>query len=175
MPRFLEYTLFFFAVVILQVFLFENLNLGIYIHPLVYICFIILLPMETPAVWVLLAGLLTGTVMDAATGSGGLHTIATVATSFARPYMLPLVLGRDEVKEGGVPLPARLGMGRFFRYASILVLLQCLVFFSFESLSWQYYHLTLVRVVASSLVTLTLLFFIQMVIPGSRDRSQNYR
>ncbi|MCC8034980.1 MAG: rod shape-determining protein MreD [Rikenellaceae bacterium] len=175
MPRFIEYTVFFFAVVILQVFLFENLNLGIYIHPLVYISFIILLPMEMPAVWVLLLGLSTGMAMDATTGSGGLHTIATVATSFARPYLLPLVLGREEVKGGGIPLPARLGPGRFLRYAGMLVVLHCTVFFTFESLSWKYYHLTLLRVAASSVVTLVLLYIIQTAIPGSRDRSQNYR
>lgn len=171
MLRVIEYTLFFLAVTVLQVFLFNNLNLGIYIHPLVYIAFIILLPMETLPVVVLGLGLLSGVIMDISTGSGGLYTITTVFTSFVRPYLLPLILGRDEVKEGGIPMPSRIGYGKFFRYAGIIVFLQCLIFFTFESLAFKYYYLTLLRILASSVVTVGLVFFTQMVLSGARDRS----
>ncbi len=175
MLRFIEYTVFFITVLVLQVFLFENLNLGIYIHPLVYVAFILLLPVDIPAVGILFLGLFTGVIMDVSTGSGGLHTIATVFTAFARPYMLPLLLGREKVKEGGIPFAARLGAGRFFRYTGFMVFLHCLVFFTFESLAWKYFHLTFIRIAASTVVTVILVYFCQMVIPGARDKSQYLR
>ena len=47
MYRLLEYGIpFFFVMVILQVFLFSRIGISIYVNPLVYIAFLILLPME---------------------------------------------------------------------------------------------------------------------------------
>lgn len=174
MPRVIEYTWFFIVVTVLQVFLFSNLNLGIYVHPLVYVAFILLLPMKAAPVAVLLLGLVSGLVIDVSTGGGGLNTIATVFTSFCRPYLLPFIVGRDEVRDGGIPLPGRIGYGRFFRYAGILVFLHCLVFFSLESLSVRYFYLTFIRIAASSAVSVLLIFFIQMLMGGGKDKLQPY-
>ena len=46
MYRLLEYGILFFVMVILQVFLFSRIGISIYVNPLVYIAFLILLPME---------------------------------------------------------------------------------------------------------------------------------
>lgn len=166
MQRFLEYAVFFLIMILLQVFLFNNLDLSVYIHPIVYIAFIIMLPMETPAIAVLLLGLLTGVTMDVMSGAAGLNTIATLFTSFTRPLLLNLLVGKDETKEGGIPSPQRLGFAKFLRYISIVVFIQCFIFFTFESLSWQYYHLTLLRIVLSSLVSIIFVWLAQMLLPG---------
>lgn len=167
MQRFTEFAFFFVVTLLLQVFLFDNLNLGVYVHPQVYIAFILLLPMGTRADVTLGLGLLTGVVMDLMTGYAGLHTIATLAVAFLRPYLLSLFVGRDEVKEGGVPSPGRVGMGKFLRYAFSVVGLHCLIYFSFEALTTQYYYLTLLRVVLSTVVTVALVYFSQMLLPST--------
>lgn len=53
MYRLLEYGILFFVMVILQVFLFSRIGISIYVNPLVYIAFLILLPMEIagPCCW----------------------------------------------------------------------------------------------------------------------------
>lgn len=170
MYRILEYTYFFVLLILLQVFLFGNLNLSVYVHPLIYVGFILLLPMEVLPVVVLLFGFGMGLMLDFMTGSGGLHTIALLFTSFLRPYYLTFIIGREEVKEGGLPLPNRLGLPKFLRYTSVAVLLHCFVFFTFESLSFRFYHLTLLRILLSSALTLLLVYFSHMLLPESYGR-----
>ena len=48
MYRTLPYLGLFAAAALLQVFLFDNLTISIYLNPLVYIVFIALLPLDTP-------------------------------------------------------------------------------------------------------------------------------
>ena len=177
MYRILEYALFFVAVLLLQVFLFNNLNLSVYINPLVYAAFIILLPMETPAITTLLLGLLLGVCTDFLSGIPGINTIATLFTAFCRPLTMTLMLGKEVVKEGGIPTSARIGNGKFIRYCSAAVLFHCIVYFSFEALSWNYFHVTRLKIVLSSVVTVILIYFSQMLLIGNyrkeKSKAQN--
>lgn len=164
MYRVIEYTVFFVIVVLLQVFLFNNLNLSVYLNPLVYIAFIVLLPMGIAHVALLSLGLLLGLTMDLIMGTAGINTIATLLTAFIRPLILLLIVGKQEVKDGGIPTAGRLGMAKYIRYSLIVITIQCLVFFTFESLSWSYYHHTLLRVLFSTLLTTILAYFASMLV-----------
>lgn len=163
MHKVIRYALFFIFILLLQVFLFNNLNLSVYVYPMIYISFILLLPMQAAPVTVLALGLLTGVSMDLLSGTGGLHTIASLATAFLRPYVLMLMAGKEEVKEGGMPSPQKMGSGKFVRYTVFMVLLHCLVFFVFEAPGWEYLHLTMIRVAASAATTSILVFITQML------------
>lgn len=173
MYRTLAYTVFFIALILLQAFLFNNLNLSVYIYPLVYTAFILLLPIQTPRVAVLLLGFATGAAIDAVSGTAGLHTIASLASAFCRPLMLRLSIGKEEANEGGIPNSARLGAGAFLRYSSVFIFIHCLVFFSFEALSWSYFHLTLLRIFLSAAVTIPLVYCTQLLfIPGQLQKTR---
>lgn len=163
MYRFLEYTLLFVVVVLLQIFLFNNLNLSVYVNPLVYIAFIVMLPMEINRAVLLLLGFLLGATMDMIMGTAGINTIATLATAFLRPILLTLAAGKEEVMGGGIPSIGRLGRKKYLRYLLFVILLQCFVFFTFESLTWKYYYLTLIRIVCSTLVTALLVYWLQLL------------
>ena len=78
MYRFLEYTLLFVIVVLLQIFLFNNLNLSVYVNPLVYIAFVVMLPMEINRAALLLLGFLLG---------GEQETIASVLMGFGGIFL----------------------------------------------------------------------------------------
>ena len=54
MQRYLSYVGMFIGVVLLQIFLIDNISLGIYFHPLIYVAFVILLPLGMQPVWVVL-------------------------------------------------------------------------------------------------------------------------
>ena len=64
MYRTLQYAILFVVLVLLQVFLFSRIGISIYVHPLVYIAFILLLPIEIAPLSGLLLGLLMGVTMD---------------------------------------------------------------------------------------------------------------
>lgn len=167
MYRVLEYAVFFVTLLLLQGFLFNNLNLSVFINPLVYAAFIILLPMELAPIWVLLLGLTMGAATDMMTGAAGLNTIATLFTAYSRRWTMMLMIGKETVGDGGIPYSARIGTGKFIRYATVAMLLHCLIYFAFEALTLRYFHLTLVKTILSTAVTVTLIFFTQFLLIGT--------
>lgn len=167
MYRVLEYAMFFATLLLLQVFLFNNLDLSVYINPLVYVAFVLLLPMELAPVWVLLLGLAIGGATDIMTGMAGLNTIATLFTAFSRRHAMMLTIGKESVGDGGIPCSARIGGGKFVRYASVAVLLHCLIFFTFEALTFRFFHLTLLKTLLSAAVTVALVYFSQFLLIGT--------
>ena len=160
MYRIVTYTLLFLATVLLQIFLFDNLSVSIYLNPLIYIAFILLLPVDTPAVLLLFAGVAMGVVMDMLMGTAGINTMACVLMAFLRPYVLDAFYSRDDLRDGGIPSPERLGHHVFLNYLVVLVLVHHTVFFSFETLSWSHMLRTIVRIIASTSVTVTAVWLV---------------
>ena len=84
--------------------------------------------------------------------------------------LLNLLVGKDEVKDGGIPNVNRLGIKKFIKYASFMVLLHSTVFFIFETLSLHFFYLTLLRILLSSAVTLLLVYFCQRLFSVNRQK-----
>ena len=64
MYRTVPYIVLFLILALLQIFLFDNLSISIYLCPLVYIGFIVLLPIDAPPVAVLFLALSMSVAMD---------------------------------------------------------------------------------------------------------------
>lgn len=109
MYRTLQYALLFLVAALLQIFLFNNLSLSVYLNPLVYVVFIALLPMETTPIRMLLAGLAMGLAMDWTMGAAGVNTIATVFVAFVRIHLLNFVCGKENVHDGRCALGTAAG------------------------------------------------------------------
>lgn len=167
MYRIFEYTIFFIALLLLQVFLFNNLDLSVFINPIVYIAFIVLLPMKTKPVVMLLLGLMMGVSMDLMMGTAGLNTIATLITAYMRRPVMMLMIGKEAVGEGGIPGSSVLGTGKFLRYTTVVVLMQCTVLFTLEALNFRYFHYTLLKISLSAALTVVLVYFAQMMLIGT--------
>ena len=75
MQRNLTYAGIFLVLVLLQVFLLNNIMLSVYCYPLVYIAFIIVLPLDMRPVWVVLLSALLGLVMDKITNISSIAMI----------------------------------------------------------------------------------------------------
>lgn len=161
MHRIIEYTALFLVVVLLQFFLFSNLSLGVYINPLIYVAFLVLLPMQLSAFAVLMLGFMLGVVMDFMMGTFGINTVACLFVAFSRPLMLRINIGSDEIKDGGIPCVRRLGALKFIRYAALFIIVHSLIYFSLETATTAYYYLTLLRVAISSVISLGLIYACQ--------------
>ena len=107
MHRTLPYLALFAVVVLLQVFLFDNLSISIYLNPLVYVAFIALLPLDTPPIVLLLSGLATGVTMDLAMGAAGVNTIATLPARRCSGCCTPVTISGREAS----PVPDGSGTG----------------------------------------------------------------
>lgn len=154
MHRFLPHTLLFIVVTLLQTFLFDNLSISVYFNPLIYIVFLLLMPLDTPPIGLLGAGLLLGVTMDYTMGAAGVNTIATLPIAFLRPWIIDLFVNRDGIREGGIPSADRMGSRKFLEYLIVTILLHHVIFFSFEALSWNHVLQTVLRIVVSTIVTI---------------------
>jgi len=145
MYRILQYSILFAVVSLLQIFLFNNLMISAFFSPLIYVAFLLLLPIETPPIVMLLLGLLSGVAMDWTMGAAGVNTAATVFVAFFRLQLLGMLLGRENVHDGGVPSALRMGDKLFFEYTVCFVALHHAIFFAMESLSLAHLWLTGLR------------------------------
>ncbi|MFI3331487.1 MAG: rod shape-determining protein MreD [Rikenellaceae bacterium] len=168
MYRIIEYTLLFIIVSLLQFFVFSNLSLGVYVNPMLYLGFIILLPIELSAFWTLMLSLVMGFSMDYMLMGFGLNTIACLFTGFIRPFVLRLIIARDETLESGIPTTRKLGRDKFLKYSSIIITLHCLIFFSLEAPNFTYFHFTLLRILTNSLLSILLIYFTQYLFTNKR-------
>ena len=153
MYRTVPYIVLFLILALLQIFLFDNLSISIYLCPLVYIGFIVLLPIDAPPVAVLFLALSMSVAMDWAMGAAGINTIATLPVAMLRRPLLQSVCGKEGIREGGIPSSIRLWQGGFLRYLAAMVVVHHFLFFMLESLSWAQLFHTLVRLVVGSAVT----------------------
>lgn len=152
------YILLFVALSLVQIFLLNNLVVGSFLCPLIYVAFLILLRLDTPPILMLGCGLAMGVLMDITMGIAGINTIASLLIAFLRPSIIRLVSPHEEVREDGIPSPERMGSTLFWSYLVVMVVLHNTLFFTLEALSWGHVLRTVVRIVVSSGATILLVW-----------------
>ena len=75
------------VVVLLQVFIINNIEISSMINPYFYVIFILLLPFETPGWILLMSAFSLGLVVDLFMNTPGLHAASCVFMAFLRPYL----------------------------------------------------------------------------------------
>ncbi len=163
MSKILQYILLFLTVTALQLFLFDHLQLSLYLHPFVYLAFVLLLPMDIRGWQLLVLATATGVAIDFFSGTPAVNTIATVAMAFCRPTLLRFFVGKETVSDGGAPDSRRVGAGRFFRYAGVAITIHAVIFFGLETLTAVGLFFTLLRIVISVVCSLIAIWFVQLV------------
>lgn len=147
----------FIIVVLLQVLVFNNIELGGYLNPYVYIIFIILLPFETPGWALLVLGFLLGFSVDVFSETLGMHTVATVFMAFVRPMALSIFAPRDGYESGSYPRVYYYGLQWFVKYALVLVFTHHAVLFFTELFRFEDIFNVLLRILLSTLFSLTII------------------
>ena len=160
MQKSLLYIAAFIALVLLQIFLIDNIALSIYFHPLVYVAFVIMLPLDMKHVWVLLCSTLMGLTIDALTGMAGVNVIATAAVGFLRPALLNTAVGHSTAADDTIPALHRLSTKHLVWYIVMVVVLHSVIYFFMESLSLSNALHTLLRLAVSDIVAIALIWYI---------------
>jgi rod shape-determining protein MreD len=111
----------FILLILLQVLVFNHIEIDSYLIPHIYVMFILLLPFETPKWLVLLSAFLLGLFIDMFSYTIGLHTAACVLMGFLRPIVQNIVSSRQENEAGVQPGISGLGFKWFLAYTVILV------------------------------------------------------
>lgn len=151
----------FIALLLVQVLILNNVEIGGYINPYVYILFIILLPFETPAWIILILAFLMGLLVDIFGETLGMHTSATVFMAFLRPYFLAYFAPRDGYESGSYPRIYYYGLPWFIKYAVLMVLSHHLFLFYVEMFKFHDFFSTLLRVLLSTFFSSALIIISQ--------------
>ena len=144
----------FIILVLVQVLIIKNIELGRFINPFLYVLFIIVLPFETPRWLLLISAFFLGISIDLFYDTSGMHAAATVFMAYFRPGILKLFSPRDGYEIGTQPTVQYLGVPWFLSYASILIVLHHFVLFFIEIFRFSEFFSTFFRVIISALVTL---------------------
>ena len=159
-----RYFLQFLVLVLLQVFILNNVQLGGFINPYIYILFIILLPVNTPKWLLLVLGFVLGLSIDLFAHTPGMNSSASVFLAFIRPYILEIVAPREGYEKDSSPRIKIYGFTWFLRYAFIMVLAHHFVLFYIEVFRFSDFFLTFSRVILSTIFSTLLIVTSQYLI-----------
>ncbi len=151
------------VLLLLQVLVFNHINLGGYLNPYVYVMFILLLPFETPGWLLLISSFLMGLSVDLFSGTIGMHAAASTFMAFIRPAASRIISSRREYKPGFLPGINDLGINWFISWTLSLVFAHHLVFFFLEVFRFNEIGTTILRVIASTLLTSILIIILDLL------------
>jgi rod shape-determining protein MreD len=160
----------FVTLVLVQVLIVKNIELGRFINPFVYVLFLIILPFETPKWSLLFIGFILGITIDMFYDTAGIHAAACVVMAYIRPGILKLFSPRDGYESGTQPTVQYLGVPWFLSYAVILVLAHHFVLFYLEIFRFSEFFSTFFRAVISALSTMILIVAIQYLFNRKKEQ-----
>ena len=111
----------FIVLVLIQIFILNNINFRGYLDPYLYVLFILLLPFDTPKWLLLLSAFLIGFFVDLFSHSLGMNAAASVFMAFMRPAILQLLSpGREYDPD---IQPGISGFGAFGTYTLVCIII----------------------------------------------------
>lgn len=161
----------FVGLLLLQTLIIDNIRLGYYIHPYVYVLFVFLLPFNIPNWQLLLAGFFMGFAVDLFNGTPGLNAAATVFMAFVRPFVISSMIRRKEINENDEPSVSNMGISWFMIYSLLLLLSHNFFLFMLEAFSFKLIGVVIVQTLMSVLGSLLLIFIIILLFKKSKKKS----
>jgi rod shape-determining protein MreD len=128
--------------------------------------FILLLPVEIPSWLLLLLSFSIGIIIDFFSGSPGMHASATVLAGFVRPYILRIVSPRDGYEQRTEPSMLSYGFRWFLTYTVLIVIVHHTALFYLEVFRFTDFFRTMLRMLLSSLFTVTFIVLIEFYRKG---------
>jgi len=153
-----------------QVLVLNNMNLGGYINPYIYLLFILLLPASVNKSLLLIMAFITGLTIDYFGNTLGLHAAATVLLAFARPGILNLFFNNMEFSSEEEPNITKLKLGGFFKYTLVMVFIHHSALFFLEAFSFNDFLSTLYRIALSTLVTTLMIMIITLIFTSRKKK-----
>lgn len=153
--------------ILVQVFVLDKIpHLHRFIVPYLYFLFILWLPFSVSRIGLLLIGFVTGLFLDYFTMTPGLHAAACVLIAYARPFIISVLIPKDTAEFNyREPSPGAMGWAPYAVYVIILTLLHHIYLTLLEWLQFGSFLDFLVKVVATTGISLLLIFTVEVLFP----------
>jgi len=126
----------FFILILLQVFVFNYVQWFGFLNPVVYLLFLLLLPLEIPKSIQYMLAFITGFLVDAFLSTYGIQAFACVLMVFFRPYIILILNGLKPLEAGVKPIPGVKDFGWILVYTLLLVFVQQFTVTILETFQW---------------------------------------
>lgn len=141
------------AIMVVQIFLLDELSIAMWIRPMIFPLVVILLQMEWRTIWVLLVGALVGLTMDFALGGAGLYTATLLPLAMIRRWMLYLTTRRSIEHGDQTSVLSRLSRGQLMGYTVTMLAIHHTLFFAMETLSLAHPLQLVATIICSTLIS----------------------
>jgi rod shape-determining protein MreD len=141
---------------VLQVLLFNRLQMGGLCHPYIYVMCLLMMPITLSHSADMLIGALVGLAMDVCCNSLGIHMAGCILLMFIRPYLIGVVVNDKDRLNEQISLRS-IGFEALVKYVVILVILHHLTVFLLGAWSLSHIHFVLMETAVSSLITILLI------------------
>ena len=143
-------------VMILQVLLFDQLQLWGACHPYVYVMCLLMMPITLTRSVDMLIGAGVGFIMDIFCNSLGIHTASCILLMFLRPYVLSAIVNDTDRLNEQITLRS-IGMEALIKYVAILVTIHHLMVFLLAAWSWSHIGFALLETLVSGTITILII------------------
>ena len=143
-------------VMLLQVLLFNQLQLLGVCHPYIYVLCLLMMPITLPLSVEMIIGAVAGLIMDVFCNSLGIHMAACILLMYIRPYLLGIIVNDKERLNEEISL-RNLGLDGLIKYVVTLVLIHHLTVFALAAWSWSHIGFVLLETVISSILTILII------------------
>lgn len=152
----------FVGLVLLQVLILNNVHIAGYATPFLYIYLILKFESNVSRNTLMLWAFFLGLTVDIFSDTPGMNAAATVLLAFLRPTILRLFVSRD-ILDTLVPAIRTMGISPFLKYLVASVLIHHGILLTIEFFSFAHIGALLLRIVASTLLTVTCIMAIEGV------------
>lgn len=158
----------FILFVLIQSVVFNQLEIGLGIHPMIYPLFIMLLPFNTNSVLLLFLAFAMGMSIDVLSNTGGLHASSLLVFALFRPIIFKAFGPREGYDPGAEGSIYEMGHAWFLYCFGILILIHHTWFFFMEVFKFSEFLYVLRKLVLSLPVTYLLVILFQFLFLGRR-------
>lgn len=144
------------ALLFLQIFILDEISIAIWLRPMIFPLIILLLPIEWRTIWVIVAALLLGIVMDTALGGAGLYTSTLLPIAVMRRWILFLTTRRSVEAGDQTSLLSRMPLRQVMIYVGAMMLLYSTMYLVLESLSSVGKMQLVATIISSTILSLIL-------------------
>lgn len=154
----------------LQLLVFNNIYLGGFITPFLYVLFILMLPTSLPRMAMLVVAFATGLTMDMFSNLMGLHTFAATLVAMCRILFADKILTRGEDVSIDIPSIRSVALGPMLYYLFLLLIIYHIAYFGLVLFSVHDTLRILLTALASTFVSWLLAILYQTLLIRKEHR-----
>ncbi len=162
----------FILLLLIQVFVLNNINLFGYINPYLYLLLILSLPFKIKHTPLIFISFLVGYSVDLLSGGIiGLHVASAVLVGFIRPFIIHGISSNEsEYDTKSHPSLVNMGFKWYITYCILLVGAHHILYYYMESFTFSSFFSTFFRSIFNTVFTVLTIVIYQMISFRSRKR-----